>query len=79
MDDIYFTTLGVTYTANLNKWNNYMTRVLNYFKKINKFSKSKRNDAALEKLTIVRSLLSSKFTPLFISLRKFGFNEWKKI
>lgn len=56
-----------------------MTRVLNYFKKINKFSKSKRNDAALEKLTIVRSLLSSKFTPLFISLRKFGFNEWKKI
>lgn len=57
-----------------------MTRVLNYFKKINKFSKSKRNDAALEKLTIVRSYFNQNlhlYSFLYVNLVLMNGKKYK--
>lgn len=65
-----FTILGVTYTANLKNMEqlNFDNKLKLVQKDINHWSK--RNISALGKITVVKSLLLSKFTHLFISLPK---------
>ena len=65
-----FTILGVTYTANLKNMEklNFDNKLAIIQKEITQWSK--RNISPLGKITVVKSLLLSKFTHLFTSLHK---------
>ena len=65
-----FTILGVTYTANLKNMEklNFDNKLAIIQKEITQWSK--RNISPLGKITVVKSLLLSKFTHLFTSLPK---------
>jgi hypothetical protein len=65
-----FTILGIRYTVNLDNMEklNFHNRLTAIQKEITQ--RSKRNISPLGKNTVLKSLLLSKFTHLFISLRK---------
>lgn len=72
-----FTFLRVTYTANLKNMEqlNFDNKLKRVQKEINHWLK--RNISALGNITVVKSLLLSKFTHLVISLPKPS-SQWKQ-